>query len=89
MIAAHVIFEGKVQGVYFRAFVKKNADAMGINGWVKNLLDGSVEALFEGEKSDIERLIEKCVTEHPRAIVKNVKLEWREPENIKGFEIRY
>ncbi|MEM3219029.1 MAG: acylphosphatase, partial [Thermoplasmata archaeon] len=38
MIAAHVIFEGKVQGVYFRAFVKKNADAMGINGWVKNLL---------------------------------------------------
>ncbi len=89
MIAAHVIFEGRVQGVYFRAFVKKNADILGINGWVRNLPDGSVEALFEGERSDVEKIIEKCRTEHPTAIVRNVKIEWRKPENISGFEIRY
>ncbi|MBD6955250.1 MAG: acylphosphatase [Thermoplasmata archaeon] len=89
MFRAHVIFEGKVQGVYFRAFVKKNADEMGISGWVRNLPDGSVEAIFEGEKDKIERLIEICITQHPRAIVRNFKIKWEEPENLKGFDIRY
>ncbi|MCI4433945.1 MAG: acylphosphatase [Thermoplasmata archaeon] len=89
MIRAHVIFEGKVQGVYFRAFVKKISDEMGINGWVKNLSDGNVEAVFEGEKDIVEKVIERCSTEHPRAIVRNTKISWEEPEHIIGFEIKY
>lgn len=59
-IRAHVFVEGKVQGVFFRYWTKQNADELGLVGWVKNLNDGTVEAMFEGEKSVIEEMIRRC-----------------------------
>lgn len=84
---AHIIFEGHVQGIYFRAFVKENAEKLGINGWVKNLPDGSVEAVFEGDAQLINELIDICRSQHPLAVVTNVKIEWESPEGINGFKI--
>ncbi len=84
---AHVIFSGHVQGVFFRAFVKDNAEMLGVKGWVRNLLNGDVEAVFEGEYKKIMELIEICKTRHPEAIVTQVKITWEKPENLNDFRI--
>ncbi|MBE0501380.1 MAG: acylphosphatase, partial [Desulfuromonadales bacterium] len=64
---ATVCFKGHVQGVWFRAFTKQQADRLQICGWVRNLPDGSVEALFEGIESDIKNLITICQDGPPAA----------------------
>ncbi len=89
MDRAHVIFVGHVQGIYFRAFVKENAEKLGVNGWVRNLANGDVEAVFEGEKNRIEELIEICRTTHPLANVAEVKVTWEKPENLNKFIIKH
>ena len=86
---AHVLFGGKVQGVFFRANTRKKALEYGIRGWVRNLSDGRVEAVFEGEKDDVERIIDWCSRHQPYAVVDDVKIEWEEPEGLSGFEIRH
>ena len=86
---ARVIFHGRVQGVFFRASTKDAADRAGVTGWVRNLRDGSVEALFEGERDVVERLIETCRTGFPMARVDRADIEWREgPASSHSFEIR-
>ncbi|HLR76493.1 MAG TPA: acylphosphatase, partial [Balneolaceae bacterium] len=57
---AHIFIEGKVQGVGFRYFVRTNASDMNLKGWVKNLSDGRVEAVFEGPKAKVMSMVEKC-----------------------------
>ncbi len=57
---ARVFIEGKVQGVFFRAETQKTANNYNVKGWVKNLQDGRVEALFEGKKEDVERALLWC-----------------------------
>ena len=85
-----VIVSGRVQGVWFRAFTREQAIAAGLTGWVRNLPDGSVEALFEGEEEIIKRAIEKCRQGPPSAQVNEVDLEWCEASNaFPAFEIRY
>ncbi len=86
---AHVIFGGKVQGVFFRANTRKKAFEYGIKGWVRNLSDGRVEAVFEGKKEDVERLIEWCRYHQPYAVVDDIKMEWEKPEGLRVFEIRH
>lgn len=56
----HIWVSGRVQGVCFRQFTLKNAGELGVKGWVKNLLDGKVEAVFEGESHSIDKLIRLC-----------------------------
>jgi len=86
----HVIISGRVQGVWFRANTKDKAEQLGINGWVRNTLDGKVEALFEGEEVALKEMIEWCRHGPPLAEVQDVKIEWKEPKNdIRGFSIRY
>ena len=58
--AVHVIVEGRVQGVGFRAFVEREAKSRGLAGWVRNRRDGSVEAVFAGEAEDVESMIAAC-----------------------------
>jgi len=87
MERAHVFFSGHVQGVFFRAFVKENAEKLGIKGWVRNLTNGDVEAVFEGEYDKIMELIEICRTKHPEAIVTDVKIKWEKPEYLDDFKI--
>ena len=56
----HVFIEGKVQGVFFRAETQNTANSYNVKGWVKNLYDGRVEALFEGKEEDVERVVLWC-----------------------------
>lgn len=88
-VRAHVFISGIVQGVNFRRYTKIEAEKNKVNGWVKNLLDGRVEAVFEGEEDDVKNLIEFCKIGPPNAIVTDVKVSWEEVKGEKGFEIRY
>lgn len=87
---AHVIISGIVQGVNFRYYTKLEAEKNNVTGWIRNLVDGRVEAVFEGEKKDVERMIEFCKTGPPNAYVSDVEIKW---EKFKGesdkFEIKY
>ncbi|MGM0509816.1 MAG: acylphosphatase [Thermoplasmatota archaeon] len=78
MIRKHVFFEGKVQGVFFRANTRDKAREVGIEGWVKNLRDGRVEAIFEGPEEKVDRVIEWCKNHQPHARVDGVEIEVEE-----------
>lgn len=71
-IRAHAIITGKVQGVFFRVETKYAAESFGLTGWVRNKMDGSVEAVFEGEETDVEAMLSWCQTGPPRARVSKV-----------------
>ena len=90
MVNARVIFKGRVQGVFFRANTKEIANSLGITGWVRNLPDGSVEALFSGPREKIEAAIHKCRTGQPYASVSDAEIDWLDNEaGTIGFVIRY
>lgn len=57
---AHVFVSGSVQGVYFRATTRDRAREVGVDGWVRNLDDGRVEAVFEGPRADVETMVAFC-----------------------------
>ncbi|MFB6154273.1 MAG: acylphosphatase [Haloferacaceae archaeon] len=84
---AHVFVTGKVQGVYFRASTRDGARERNLDGWVRNLPDGRVEAVFEGERSDVEEMVEWCHTGSPAADVDDVAVEYESPEGEDGFRI--
>ena len=85
---AHVFVSGTVQGVYYRANTRDAAREHGLDGWVRNLDDGRVEAVFEGAQEAVEELIEWCRTGSPAADVESVDVEYTDPEGLDGFEIR-
>lgn len=73
---AEARFYGKVQGVSFRAYTRRYAIAGRVHGWVRNEEDGSVSAVFEGERADIERVIHRLCSEHPYAKVDKCDVRW-------------
>lgn len=75
-VRAEARFIGVVQGVSFRAYTVRFASLRGVGGWVRNLYDGSVGAVFEGEREDIEEVIRLLREEHPAARVDEVELRW-------------
>jgi acylphosphatase len=75
-VRAEAIFRGKVQGVHFRDYARMFSRKRGVFGWVKNLPDGTVEAMFEGEKENIEEVIRLLRQEHPLASVERIDLKW-------------
>ncbi len=84
----HVRVEGEVQGVGFRYGTYRQAIALGLNGWVRNLPDGSVEAEFEGDPLSLERMLEWCRRGPRWATVVNVDATWDEGEpRYSGFSI--
>ncbi len=89
-VRARVIVEGRVQGVFFRHHTEEMAFNLDIKGWVKNRRDGSVEALFEGEKKKVDQIIQWCHRGPSEARVMNVRTTW---ENYTGefedFSVRY
>lgn len=87
---SHVFVSGKVQGVFFRANTRDLALLLGINGFVRNLPDGRVEAVFEGDKEKIEKMIEFCKEGPPGAIVEKIDVNWEEYKGeFKDFKIIY
>ena len=86
----HLLIRGRVQGVFYRAFTRDIAGHLGIKGWVRNLYDGSVEALFEGSKEDIEQAIKHCRMGPPGARVEDIGVTWEDYKgDLRGFQIRY
>jgi acylphosphatase len=73
---AHVFIRGKVQGVYFRQNTKQVATKHRVTGWVCNLLDGRVEAVFEGDKIDVNKVIEWCNIGPPNSRVDDVDVRF-------------
>jgi acylphosphatase len=73
-IQVHVIISGRVQGVWYRASTKKKAEELELTGWVKNTVDGNVEAVFEGDESIIHEMIAWCRLGPPLAQVVDVKI---------------
>ena len=73
---AHVFIKGKVQGVYFRQNTKQVATEHGVTGWVCNLSDGRVEAVFEGYKTDVNDVIEWCHAGPPHSRVDDVNVRF-------------
>ncbi|WP_254769339.1 acylphosphatase [Salinilacihabitans rarus] len=85
----HVFVSGTVQGVFYRATTRDTARERGVDGWVKNLPDGRVEAVFEGPADAVEGMVEWCHEGSPAADVEDVEAEYEEPRGEDGFEIRY
>lgn len=73
---AHVVIEGRVQGVGFRYFTRDIARQQKVRGWVKNRSDGCVEAVLEGSKRDVSIAVASCYKGPPGSLVMSVKLEW-------------
>ncbi len=90
LVRAHVFVCGRVQGVFFRSETRYEAKRRGVKGWVRNVPDGRVEAVFEGEENHVKELIEFCKRGPPGAAVKKVEVSW-EPYTgeFNDFEIRY
>jgi acylphosphatase len=85
---AHVHVSGRVQGVYFRARTRERAADHGVDGWVRNLADGRVEAVFEGPPAAVDVMVEWCHEGSPRARVEAVEATREPPEGLDGFEVR-
>ncbi len=88
MTCAHVFITGRVQGVFFRVYTKQEAEALGLTGWVRNLADGRVEAVFEGAKEKVEEMIKWCWEGSTSANVSDVEVSWEEQKRLEGFEIK-
>jgi acylphosphatase len=86
---AHLLIFGRVQGVFYRAFTQDQALRLGLNGWVRNLHDGRVEAVFEGQKELVEEAILACRRGPAGSRVTDIDTAWEEPSGESGFEIRY
>ena len=82
-----VIVHGLVQGVYFRDTTQRLARQAGVAGWVRNRADGAVEAVFEGEPTPVERLVELCRRGPGRAEVESLEVTEEETEGLSGFRI--
>jgi acylphosphatase len=84
---AHVFVSGMVQGVSFRWYCTEAARAAGVGGWVRNVADGRVEAVFEGRREAVESMVEWCRTGPRYASVSGVEVSWSEPEGLHEFDI--
>lgn len=89
-VCRHIYLSGRVQGVGFRAFTRRNAQKLGVSGWVKNLSDGRVEAVIYGDRDKVEDLISRMETGPSLAEVEDIEVEEQKtPPAEKDFQIRY
>lgn len=79
---------GRVQGVFFRDSTRQHALRAGVEGWVRNRRDGSVEAVFEGDRQAVEAMVEFCRRGPRWAQVERVEVIEESPEQLSGFRIR-
>jgi len=84
-----VLISGRVQGVFFRAHAKEKASELGLSGWVRNLDDGRIEAVFKGAKEKVEEMVRWCKKGPATAKVESIKRLKAKEKGIEGFEIRY
>ncbi len=86
---AHLVIQGRVQGVSFRYHTMQEARILGLTGWVRNLWDGRVEVLIAGDEDAVKQMIEWCQQGPPSAVVENVEVAWEEPAaEFNNFRVR-
>ncbi len=89
-VRAHVLVAGRVQGVNFRASAQDHARSVGVVGWVRNLEDGRVEAVFEGPRPAVNRMVSWCYGGPRSARVEKVDVEWQQPtDQEREFRISW
>ena len=88
-VARHVSVTGRVQGVFFRAWMREQAAELGVTGWVRNCPDGRVDSHVEGEQAAVEQIVERLRRGPPAARVEDVRLWDVEVCDYDGFEVRH
>jgi acylphosphatase len=88
VVRRRVLVSGRVQGVWFRDACRREAGAQGVAGWVRNLADGRVEAVFEGHPDAVAAMTDWCRRGPPRARVVAVEVHDEAPQGARGFEVR-
>jgi acylphosphatase len=86
-VRVHAIVTGRVQGVWFRARTQERAESLGVSGWVRNLPDGAVEAVFEGPRDAVDAVVEWCREGPDHASVDDIATREEPPEGLAGFRI--
>lgn len=88
----HILVQGRVQGVYFRAFTRREAEKYGLTGWVRNLPNGDVEMLLQGNDAALEKMQQWCWEGSPHSDVHQVIIQEDSkpfPESFNNFQIRH
>ncbi len=89
MVRARLLISGRVQGVFYRASCRREAEARGLAGWVRNLPDGRVEALLQGPKAAVEEMVAWCYRGPEEAAVSAIDVTYEDPrDDLAGFRIR-
>ena len=88
MVRYRIIVSGRVQGVFYRASCRHMAQQHGVSGWVRNLPDGTVEAVFEGAADNVDRLVNWSRRGPRAAEVTDVQVLPEPPEGLSGFQVR-
>jgi acylphosphatase len=88
VVRYRVLISGRVQGVFFRDTCRRLAEQRGVAGWVRNLPDGRVEAVFEGPADDVRRLVDWARTGPRLAAVDDVAVQPEPPEGLSAFRIK-
>ncbi|WP_026380160.1 acylphosphatase [Afifella pfennigii] len=83
----HVRIAGRVQGGGFRAWTQDEAQALGLSGWVANMPDGTVEAVFSGEEEAVRRILERCASGPRFAVVEEVRILGEAPKETGAFRV--
>lgn len=82
-----MIIKGSVQGVFFRGYIKENADSLGLNGFVRNLETGNVEVFIEGDIDNVDKMIEQCKTGPKHSEIKEIEITEAPFQDFKEFKI--
>jgi acylphosphatase len=89
-IRVHMFISGRVQGVFYRSSSRRKALELGLTGWVRNLPDGRVEIVVEGEEDQVEKLIDWCRKGPPSADVKGLEIKQEPPTHeFKRFSVKF
>ncbi|HQE71398.1 MAG TPA: acylphosphatase [Methanothrix soehngenii] len=88
-MSVHVRVSGRVQGVYYRAYTRDRAKSLGINGWVRNIPGGGVEAVLEGERRQVGELLRAMKSGPSGSVVLGMELSEIEAKGYNDFEIKY
>jgi acylphosphatase len=90
VIRARVVISGRVQGVYYRSYAVDEARELGIDGWVRNTSGGDVEAVFEGQREAVKKMLDWCWKGSPSSRVDDVRVTWEEATGeFDGFDVIY
>jgi acylphosphatase len=87
VIRKRVLISGRVQGVFFRDTCRRVAIGHGVSGWVRNLGDGRVEAVFEGAAAQVDRLVDWAHHGPPAAVVTDVMVQVEQAQGLRGFVV--